>query len=247
MPGGVRPVGAYGVLLALALLVGGAVFVRRAVRAGLDVGRVTAALALGVAGALAGAWLLFVAVEVFRSGDWLVAVERGGRVFLGGLLGGGVSLALAARALGLPVTTLADCAAPALPLGHAIGRVGCLLGGCCFGAPWDGPLAITYTDPRAPGAHPAVPRHAWPLYEAGALLLVAAAVAAWGARGREPARAGDALARYALLYGVLRVGLEPLRGDVVRGVAHGVSTSQGLGVCVALGAGLWLARHHVRR
>ena len=34
-----------------------------------------------------------------------------------------------------------------------------LLGGCCFGAEWHGPLAITYTNPMAPGAHPSVPRH----------------------------------------------------------------------------------------
>ena len=103
VPGGTRPIGSYGVLFALALLVGGALFVRRAVRAHLDPGRVVAALAVGIGGALAGAWLLFVVVEAVRTGDLLVAVTTGGRVFLGGLLGGIGAFVVAARRLRLPV------------------------------------------------------------------------------------------------------------------------------------------------
>lgn len=242
VPGGTRPIGSYGALLALALLVGGALFVWRAARAELDVGRVIAALSVAVGGALAGAWLLFVGVEVLRTGDAVHAIARGGLVFLGGLLGGAGALAVVARVLGLPLGALADGAALALPIGHAVGRVGCLLGGCCHGAPWEGPFALTYVDPRAPAAHPVVPRHAWPLYEALALLLVAGAVAAWQSRRRAPARAGSAFAIYALLYGVVRVALEPLRGDGVRGFVLGVSTSQWIGAGVALGACAWLVR-----
>lgn len=44
-----------------------------------------------------------------------------------------------------------------LPFSMGIGRVGCLLSGCCLGLPWDGPLAITYAD------H--IPRHPAALYE----------------------------------------------------------------------------------
>jgi phosphatidylglycerol:prolipoprotein diacylglycerol transferase len=241
VPGGTRPVGAYGVFLSLALLVGGAVFVWRAARAGLDVGRVCAALALAVGGALAGAWGLFVGVEALRTGDVRDAIARGGLVFLGGLLGGAGTLAVAARLLALPLGVLADGAAPALPIGHAVGRIGCLLGGCCYGAPWESALAITYTHPLAPAAYPAVPRHAWPLYEVLALLLVAGVIVASQRRPRRPAREGAAFALYAVLYGVVRVALEPLRGDAVRGLVLGVSTSQWLGAFLAASAGAWLA------
>ncbi len=240
VPGGTRPVGAYGVFLSLALLVGGAMFVWRAARAGLDVGRVCAALALAVGGALAGAWGLFVGVEALRTGDVHDAIAQGGLVFLGGLLGGAGTLAVVARVLALPLGVLADAAAPALPIGHAVGRIGCLLGGCCYGAPWESAFAITYTHPLAPAAHPAVPRHAWPLYESLALLLIVGVVATWQSRARGSARAGSAFALYALLYGVVRVALEPLRGDAVRGLVLGVSTSQWLGACVVLGASVWL-------
>lgn len=44
-----------------------------------------------------------------------------------------------------------------LPFSMGIGRIGCLLSGCCLGLPWDGPLAITYSD------H--IPRHPAALYE----------------------------------------------------------------------------------
>jgi phosphatidylglycerol:prolipoprotein diacylglycerol transferase len=247
IPGGTRPVGAYGVCLALALLVGGALFVRRAARAGLDVGRVCAALAVAIGGALAGAWLLFVGVEGLRTGDVGHAIARGGLVFLGGLVGGAGALAVVVRPLRLPLGVLADCSVPALPLGHALGRLGCLLGGCCFGAPWDGALAITYADMRAPAAHPSVPRHAWPIYESLALLLVAGVVVTWRAARRRSPHDGSAFALYAALYGVVRFVLEPLRGDALRGLVLGVSTSQWLGACVALTGCVWLARRRPLR
>lgn len=44
-----------------------------------------------------------------------------------------------------------------LPFSIGIGRIGCLLAGCCRGLPYDGPLAITYDD--------GIPRHPAPLYE----------------------------------------------------------------------------------
>jgi len=40
-----------------------------------------------------------------------------------------------------------------LPFSIGIGRIGCLIAGCCRGVPWDGPIAITYSDHIA--RHPA--------------------------------------------------------------------------------------------
>ncbi|MEO8670883.1 MAG: prolipoprotein diacylglyceryl transferase family protein [Tahibacter sp.] len=50
-----------------------------------------------------------------------------------------------------------DRFAMVLPFSLGIGRIGCLLSGCCRGIAWDGPLAITYAD--------GIPRHPAPLYE----------------------------------------------------------------------------------
>ena len=37
-----------------------------------------------------------------------------------------------------------ESTATALPLGHAFGRLGCFLNGCCYGNRWDGPMAVSY-------------------------------------------------------------------------------------------------------
>jgi len=37
-----------------------------------------------------------------------------------------------------------DGGAPAMALGEAMTRVGCFLNGCCYGIPWNGPLAVVF-------------------------------------------------------------------------------------------------------
>ena len=124
-------------------------------------------------------------------------------------------------------------ALPALATGHALGRVGCFLGGCCFGRAWDGPLAVHYHDALAPAAALPVGRHPVPLYEAVVLLALALVFAS---RPSRAAGSGTRLCAYAACYSVLRIGLETLRGDAVRGVFFGglVSTSQLVALCVLL-------------
>jgi formylglycine-generating enzyme required for sulfatase activity len=246
VPGGAREVGSYGLFFALAVLIGGAVFVRGTQRRGLDTGRVFVVLAAALGGGFVGATFLHAIVglltQIGRAApDASFALLLAGRVYLGGVVVGGLFASWVARRLELARLALADAAALALPIGHAVGRIGCFLGGCCYGAPWDGPLSVVATDPRAPAAHPSVARHPWPLYEAAASLTIAAVVAALRAR-RPGLRAGAYLA----LYGSARVALEPLRGDVTRGVFAGVSTSQILGVAIAA-AGMALGVRALRR
>jgi prolipoprotein diacylglyceryltransferase len=89
---------------------------------------------------------------------------------------------------------------------------------------------------RYPGE--AVTRHPWPLYECAGLLLLAALF--WN-----PERfAGRRAPLYLACYALLRLPLEALRGDRVRGLMlHGwVSVSQLLSIVVLIGALAWL-RH----
>ena len=115
---------------------------------------------------------------------------------------------------------------PAVPVVHAIGRLGCYFGGCCYGAASELPWAVHY-----PGD--VVSRHPWPLYEAAALCVLA--VLFWrpprsGGHSVSGRRAGASI----LSYACVRLLLEPLRGDAVRGVfgAAGLSTSQIIAVAV---------------
>lgn len=59
----------------------------------------------------------------------------GGSVFYGGLLGGLLAGALYLRHGRQDLRGYGDLAAPAIPLFHTLGRIGCFLSGCCYGIP----------------------------------------------------------------------------------------------------------------
>ncbi|MFK7985409.1 MAG: prolipoprotein diacylglyceryl transferase [Sandaracinaceae bacterium] len=242
---GERVFGSYGAMVGLGVLVAGALAIRAAHRARLDVGAAFAALALTVGGGFFGAWLTFLLVEWARTGSPVSAFYGGGFVFFGAVPGGALGLWSAGRWLKLDVLAALDLSAPGLAAGHALGRLGCFLGGCCYGAPFSGPWAVTYTHPFAPGAHPPVPRHPTPVYEAAGLVLIALVLALLPIR--RPGT-GARAALYLAAYCALRLVVEAFRGDRIRGVwLGGMSTSQGialLGLVVA--AGLALRAHRGR-
>ena len=86
-------------------------------------------LLVALPGAFVGAVLFDRAVGVSAS----LAFPISGLAFYGGLLGGSACFAIGTTVLRLPTWELLDLAAPAVALGHAIGRIGCFLGGCCYG------------------------------------------------------------------------------------------------------------------
>jgi len=222
----------------------------RADRAGLDgVHLVDFALWL-VIWALIGAKLLLIFVELpryLRDPASLVGVLRAGGVFLGGFIAAVIAAVVLLRRYKLSALTTFDVIVPSLALGHSVGRIGCLMAGCCWGAACDLPWAITYTDPVAaerlgtPLYHPV---HPFPVYEAlfnfGLYLLLAALF-------KRRLAAGRVFATYLVLYGAGRFALEWTRGDAARGfVLDGfLSTSQLISlVLIVVGAGLhlWIRR-----
>ena len=79
-----------------------------------------------------------------------------GRSITGGLIGGFLAPEVAKVLIGYPMPPN-DRFAAILPFSIAIGRVGCLLDGCCRGIPWNGPWSIVYGD--------GIPRHPAQIYE----------------------------------------------------------------------------------
>ncbi|MCB9598603.1 MAG: prolipoprotein diacylglyceryl transferase [Sandaracinaceae bacterium] len=223
--GGVsRPIGSYGVCVGLGILVAGALAARAAHRARADVGLTIATIALVIGFGFAGAWLTFAAVELVRTGTLDALWRGGGLVAFGAAPGAAVALWIARRALRLDVVRGLELALPGVAAGHALGRIGCFLGGCCFGAPFEGPWAVVYTDPLAPASIPAgLARHPTPLYEAAGLLALAFAFALVPLRS---VGSGRRIAAYVAAYSLLRLAVETTRGDAIRGVVAGVSTAQ---------------------
>jgi len=226
----------YGVLLAAAYLLGLLLAVRRAGPRGLDTQRV---LDLGIwiiISALVGAKALLLLVEYrFYTGSlrdvW--GLVRSGGVFYGGLIAGvGVALWYIRRHH-MPLWTTTDVFAPGIALGHAVGRLGCLLAGCCFGRPTSVPWAITFRDPAAManvGTPLGVPLHPTQLYEAGTEALILVVLLALEQRGR--AFPGRTFWTYMLLYGASRFVIEFYRGDNRGMVLGAVSTSQFLSIII---------------
>ena len=193
-------------------------------------------------GAFAGGKLLYVLVEwrAFASGELhLLRDIRYGFVFFGGLLGAMAMGALYVRGAGASYLRLADPFAAALPMGHAIGRLGCLAAGCCYGRPTGLPWGVRFTDPLClvePGLR-GLDLHPTQLYEAVGCAAVAAALLRLLRRVQAgELREGTVLFAYMLAYSVLRFGIEFLRGDDRGGFLWGMSPSQWLGLAVAASA-----------
>ena len=220
----------YGVLLAAAYLLGLRLATSRAKARGIDPNR---ALDLGIAiivSALVGAKLLLVIVDFDKytqNPAEIMAVLRSGGVFYGGLIAAVAVAFWYMRRHRMPLWTTCDVFAPGIALGHAVGRLGCLAAGCCFGRETTMPWAITFTDPVArvnSGTPLGVPLHPTQLYEATAELAILAVLLATERRGRP--FEGRTFWSYMVLYGVSRFAIEFFRGDD-RGVVFGsISTSQ---------------------
>lgn len=115
---------------------------------------------------------------------------------------------------------LADAAAVAVALGVAIGRLGCFLAGCCYGAPTDLPWAVHFPASHKTGG---LGVHPSQLYDAA--VAVVALVAAALLRRRAVAPGWSALVVTGLLL-ASRLGTELVRADADRGQIGPLSTSQ---------------------
>ena len=200
--------------------------------------------ALAIAGGLGGAAGLYAIVHwravLAAPLDFLRAP---GMVFYGGFIGGAGAGLWYARRYRLPLPLLADLAAPSLALGHAVGRIGCFLGGCCFGLPTHAPLGMMFLAEETPAGvlcrrvgriHPVQ------LYESAGLFTIAL-VLFLAERPLARRAKGLVFTVYLLLYAVLRLGTEQFRGDLdERGqLFPGLATSETLAlVLLAVGVGL---------
>jgi phosphatidylglycerol:prolipoprotein diacylglycerol transferase len=223
------PVYSYGVLLALAYLAGLQFAVVRARRRGVDAARIMDLGIYLIIAALVGAKLMLVLIDFdyFRERPReLLSLVRAGGVFYGGLIGAFLVGIWLVRRYKLNLWTTADLMTPGIALGHVIGRLGCLLAGCCYGRPTSVPWAITFTDPAAEinvGTPLGEALHPTQLYDAGAELVILAVLLMTERRGR--LFPGRTFWFYVLLYAISRFVVEIYRGDP-RGEIMGLSTSQ---------------------
>jgi phosphatidylglycerol:prolipoprotein diacylglycerol transferase len=119
---------------------------------------------------------------------------------------------------------------PALALGYAIGRLGCFLNGCCYGAPTDLPWAFRFHDPPVTGPLTA-PSHPTQIYASLINLGIFAALWAMAMRKTRP---GQVFFAYLALYSIYRFGIEFLRKGYTAKVWLGGLTQAQIGSLVLL-------------
>ena len=183
---------------------------------------------------VAGSRLLFVALNAGHFARLCAAGARGclaplriwdgGLVFYGGVIAAALVTARFVRRRRWSFAVVGDILAPALALGHAVGRLGCFLAGCCFGKTCPGPGAPCVSFPAGSVAHAHLaasghlggatpPLHPTQLYESAALLGIFALLLLWRRRQRF---FGQLFLVYLLAYGLVRFVLEMFRGDTSR-------------------------------
>lgn len=241
-----RQIPAYGTMMMLGLLVAGSIGMRRVRRAGLRWEDALVLLTCAFAFALLGAAALYVAVtyslsetiEMITSGE-LFTGGRVGLVFYGGLLGCIPGVLLGKKLTRVKLSQYVPAMVPCIPLGHAFGRVGCLLSGCCYGRPVNGFPGIAYPS-GTPGVPEGVQLFPVQALESAILLAIFAALVKYSQGKRT---ASHIVGLYFLLYAVCRFALEGLRYDPARGYWGPFSTSQWISMGLfAAGAALWTLR-----
>jgi prolipoprotein diacylglyceryltransferase len=218
------PVGTHAFFVGLGVVAAALVFVAESRRRGQRDER----LLVIVTGALVGGALLM------RLGTWAQHAHLrdnaslaeqwayGNRSILGGLVGAWLGVHLAKRLSGYPLRT-GDLFAPAVALGMAIGRIGCLLTevpGTPTGAPWG--LSLDPAAAARLATTPGVPLHPSFAYEIAFHLTAFALI--WGWLRFRPLPPGEVFVWYVAAYGAFRFLVEFVRGNEV--VWHGLTRPQ---------------------
>ena len=232
---------AYGLMIALGVIVAVRIAGRRARARGVtDVDGFAAIAMWGVpAGVIGGrAYHVITSTDSFR-GRWVEAlyVWQGGLGIWGGILCGVLAGLWKARRMGLDPLAVISCAAPAIAVAQAIGRWGNWFNQELFGRPTDLPWALSVSDATAIKAgYPAgTTFHPTFLYESLGCLLIAWVLVRMEKKWDPPH--GRLFAFYVMLYTGMRFFIEGLRVDPARGTG-GLRLNQWVSIAVFSAAGL---------
>jgi len=252
-------IAAYPVLYGLGIATAGLVAIILGVRQGLPRARLADLVLLIALAIVCGGRAFYVAQHWGDFRNNAIAafdLSDGGQVFYGGLL-----LALAVfwgycKLTRLPLTIVGDALAVGIPLGHAIGRVGCFCRGCCYGRVSDAAWAIRFpkfidAEGHTIGSPPFVahldrglihdwareslPVHPAQLYASAVLVLLFAAMLFVWHKGW---LRGQLLPSYILVYACARFVLEAFRDNEM--AFWGLTIAQVVSVGVVIAAVTWM-------
>lgn len=181
---------------------------------------------LCILGGVIGSKVLFIlsrAIWIFQNftpANLVSLVLHSGYVFYGGLLGVLSMIQLyAKRSKRYTVKQLYVLMTPTIPLFHCFGRIGCLMAGCCFGFELSVPVTIHgLTLTRFPS------QLLEALFEAILFFILLILEKLISAHSLLPV--------YLITYACFRFVAEFFRGDEIRGIFFGLSTSQWISIAI---------------
>ena len=238
---GSYPLYSYGLMMALAVLSGLKVMDLESIRYGWNRDRMSKLVVIVFLMGLVGARTVYV---LTRMGDPSVNVldlilnMRSGFVYYGGYAASWLTLIVYLKKWGkdLSFWAVLDVCVLCICIGLGVGRIGCLLGGCCYGSPTDLPWGVVMANEAYLGhLHPVQ------LYEF--LFLAVFFAILWFRRTRKSYE-GETLVVFTVVYAIGRYLLEFLRGDQIRGfvIEPYLSTSQFIGF-LFIPVTLWIHFH----
>jgi phosphatidylglycerol:prolipoprotein diacylglycerol transferase len=239
----------YGLMMMVALLMGGWLIAIELKRRGLADDYAADAVAAAVIGGIIGAKLWYVAVT--QDADALFS--RGGLVWYGGFIGGTAAVILNGWRLKVPLRWTMQLVAPALPAAYALGRIGCFLVNDDYGRPSDLPWAVKFPRGLPPSTAASMEQlfgipvpegidpstvlavHPTQIYEA--ILMLAAFMWLWTLR-KSGRPVGWIFGLYLVIAGVERFLIEILRAKDDRFL--GPFTLAQLTSVVLIAVGMWV-------
>jgi phosphatidylglycerol:prolipoprotein diacylglycerol transferase len=226
----------YGLMMAIAFLVAAYLTGKELTRKGLNGELASSMVFWAAVGGLVGAriFAIFDDWNGFLTDPLHTLFSGAGFVWYGGLIGGFLAVSWTIRTNHLPWLTTVDCIAPALALGHAIGRIGCeLAGDGDWGRETTLPWGMAYPNAIVGWNYPPGVRvHPTPLYEVLAYTLVFAFL--WSIRKRAQPQ-GTLFWWYLVLASTARFAIEFVR--INPHIVAGLSEAQLISIAfVAIGS-----------
>jgi phosphatidylglycerol:prolipoprotein diacylglycerol transferase len=204
----------FGLMMAVAFLASGLIVGKEFARKGLDVNLASPLVFWAAVGGLVGArlWVIMDDFAGFLDAPLSFLLSGAGFVWYGGLAGGIIAMSAFIRRHGLPWLVTTDCVAASVPLGHAVGRIGCQLAGDGdWGTETTLPWGMAYRNAIIGWDYPPDVRvHPTPLYEAAMYAAIFAVL--WSMRRRLTSD-GAMLGAYLVLAGAARFVVDFVRTE----------------------------------
>jgi phosphatidylglycerol---prolipoprotein diacylglyceryl transferase len=217
----------YGLMMAMGVITADFLLTSECRRRGISTDYANGVVVFGAIGGIVGARIydVFDNWPAYANHPWSIIFSGAGFVWYGGFIGGTTVAAIVSRYYKVPILRSFDMCAPALIIGQAFGRVGCLLSGDGdWGMPSTLPWAMSFPnaivgwnartvlklDPNGnlvSAFFPGVRVHPAPIYES--ILYTAIFCLMWSIRKKAPE--GRLISLYLVLEGTARFMVEFVR------------------------------------